>query len=104
MMTREDMMRELELLPVWQSRAPAHEVKVINDVGRALTPQDLELKPDLQVQVVEAVAKESLANIEEALGALTPESIESPIFTCIVSENGEYLLNINPRLNRGEKI
>ena len=84
MMTREDMMRELELLPVWQSRAPAPEVAVIKDVSRVLTQQAVELEPDFQVQVVEAAANEPSAT-------LTPVPIGSPTFTYIASENGGYL-------------
>ncbi|ADI30665.1 hypothetical protein [Methylotenera versatilis] len=91
MMTREDMMRELELLPVWQSRAPAPEVPAIKDVSRVLTPQDLELKPDMQVQVEDVFVKDSLVNIEESSDTLTPVPIESPTLSYIASENGEYL-------------
>jgi uracil-DNA glycosylase len=91
MMTREDMMRELELLPVWQSRAPAPEVPAIKDASRVLTPQDIELKPDMQVQVEDVVVKDSLVNIEESSDTLTPLPIESPTLTYIASENGEYL-------------
>jgi hypothetical protein len=91
MMTREDMMRELELLPVWQLRAPASEVLAIKDVGGASSRQDVELTPDLQVQLVEVAAKLSLANKVESTNDLIPVSIESPIFTFIASENGEYL-------------
>ena len=91
MMAREDMMRELELLPVWQSRAPAPEVAAIKDASRVLTPQDLELKPGLQVQVEVAVVKDSLVNIEESSDTLTPVPIESPTLSYIASENGEYL-------------
>ena len=91
MMTREDMMRELELLPVWQSRAPAPEVAIINDVGRDLTRQDVGLNPDLQVQLVEEMPKDSLGIIEEPLEVLTLVAIEPPTFTHIASENGEYL-------------
>lgn len=91
MMTREDMMRELELLPVWQSRAPVPEVQTISDVGRALARQDVGLKPDPQVQLVEEMPKDSLDNIEEPLEVLTLVAIEPPTFTHIASENGEYL-------------
>lgn len=91
MMTREDMMRELELLPVWQSRMPATEVAAIKDASRVLTPQDLELKLGLQVQVEVVVVKDSLVNIEESSDTLTPVPIESPTLSYIASENGEYL-------------
>ncbi|MES1987194.1 MAG: hypothetical protein V4440_04035 [Pseudomonadota bacterium] len=91
MMTREDMMRELELLPVWQSRALAPEVAEIKDVSRVLTQQAVELKPDLEVHVVEAAANAPLANVDEPSETLTPVPIESPTLTYIASENGEYL-------------
>jgi len=91
MMTREDMMRELELLPVWQSRAPAPEVAVIKDVSQVLTQQAVELEPDLQVQVVEVTANELLANVNEPSETLTPVPNGSPTLTYIASEDGEYL-------------
>ena len=91
MMTREDMMRELELLPVWQSRAPAPEVAAIKDTSRISTLQDVESTPDLQVQLVESVVKEPLENPGESPEALTLVSIEPPTFTHIASEDGEYL-------------
>jgi hypothetical protein len=91
MMTREDMMRELELLPVWQLRAPASQELAIKNVGGASSRQDVELTPDLQVQLVDVAVKVSLANTVESTNDLMPVSIESPKFTFIASENGEYL-------------
>ena len=91
MMTREDMMRELELLPVWQLRTPATEVLAIKDTSRVLARNDVELTPDLQVQLVESVVKEPLENPGESPEALTLVSIEPPTFTHIASEDGEYL-------------
>ena len=91
MMTREDMMRELELLPVWQSRAPAADMPALNDVGRVLTRQDIGLKPDLQVQLVEVVPQDLVENEKKLSEVSIPVAVELPIFTHIASENGEYL-------------
>lgn len=91
MMTREDMMRELELLPVWQSRAPAPEVAALNDVNRVLTRQDVGLKPDLQVPLVEEVPQDLVENEKKLSEVSIPVAVELPIFTHIASENGEYL-------------
>ena len=90
-MTREDMMRELELLPVWQSRAPAPEVAALNDVNRVLTRQDVGLKPDLQVPLVEEVPQDLVENEKKLSEVSIPVAVELPIFTHIASENGEYL-------------
>lgn len=76
MMTREDMMRELELLPVWQSRAPAANV---------------ESKPDPIVQLVVEATKDGLETIEKLAEISTSVFMDTPIFTHIASEDGEYL-------------
>ena len=110
MMTREDMMRELELLPVWQSRAPAPEVATITDVGRVSTRQDVGLSQhlisqqniaaeaansernrDLQVQLAEVTVEDSLVSLDEYPETLTPVNIEPPTFTHIASDDGECL-------------
>ena len=110
MMTREDMMRELELLPVWQSRAPAPEVATITDVGRVSTRQDVGLSQhlisqqniaaeaansernrDLQVQLAEVTVEDSLVSLDESSETLTPVNIEPPTFTHIASDDGECL-------------
>lgn len=91
MMTREDMMRELELLPVWQSRAPAADMPALNDVGRVLIRQDIGLKPDLQVQLVEEVPQDLVESEKKLSEVSIPVAVELPIFTHIASENGEYL-------------
>ncbi len=90
-MTREDMMRELELLPVWQSRAPAPVAEAINIEDQVLVQQDVRLKPDLEVPLVDVVVEELIANPNESLEILTPVAVEPPIFTHITSEGGEYL-------------
>ncbi|MDI1309709.1 MAG: hypothetical protein PSV17_09795 [Methylotenera sp.] len=91
MMTREDMMRELELLPVWRLRAPLPEAAAINEVTQVLTRQDIVLKANPQPQLVEIIEDTSLASPDESVEALTPVAIEPQKFTHIVSEDGEYL-------------
>ncbi|MDI1298107.1 hypothetical protein [Methylotenera sp.] len=91
MMTREDIMRELGLLPVWQSRAPAPVAEAINIENQALIQQDITLKPDLEVQLVDVVVEELLVNPDKSPEMLTPVAIEPPVFTHIASDDGEYL-------------
>jgi len=91
MMTREDMMRELELLPVWQSRALVSEVKVVNDVSRVITKQDAELKSKLPVKLVNVAVEELSVSLDESLEILTPAVIEQASFTHIMSEDGKCL-------------
>jgi hypothetical protein len=90
MMTREDMLRELELLPVWQLRTPAPEVAAISDVVHASIRQDVALKLDLQGQLVE-VENQSLENIGRPSEVVIQKPAESSAFTHIASECGEYL-------------
>lgn len=82
LMTREDMLRELELLPAWQLRTPAPEMAV--EIARVSTRQDVGLKPDPQVESVTEI-------VEIPVQILTPVAISPPAFAHIASENGEYL-------------
>ena len=103
-MTREDMMRELELLPVWQLRVPVSETVEIKDISPVPIRQNVELKPDLQTQLLESTVKESLANPDKLLEVLMPMSSEPPIFTHIASENGEYLFVLSSAEMRADEL
>ncbi len=113
-MTREDMMRELELLPVWQLRAPVigAELKAIDRVS---TQQDAglsqhllsiqnapqvnigdqppkpEQSPDIQVKLEGETSKDSLESIKELSEISILVAIEPPTFTFIASEDSECL-------------
>jgi hypothetical protein len=114
MMTREDMMRELELLPVWQLRASAIGTE-LKDIDRVSTQQDAGLSQhlvskqnapqvnigaqapdpeqsrDIQVKLEVETPKDSLENIEEPSEISRLVAIESPTFTHVASEDSEYL-------------
>lgn len=97
MMTREDMLRELELLPVWQLRAPLP--------SQVTLPQTMP-EPVLQIEsapialavLIEADIEEALPNqIEHAVTDIAPilvvepQVINKPVFRHIVSEEGDWL-------------
>ena len=72
MMTREDMLRELELLPVWRLRAPAPEL--------AATPVAT-AAPDIQIEAVTPVAAEAVVIVtaqEPALAEVLPPVAAEP--------------------------
>ena len=78
LMTREDMLRELELLPVWTLRSPLPES------AEPEIPPQVESAPAVAVieEIVEAVVEATV--IEAALP-------EPQVFRHIVSEEGDYL-------------
>jgi DNA polymerase len=55
MMTREDMLRELELLPVWQLRTPLPKVEVVSETVTVYPPLEFmeEPEPEAQDAIVE---------------------------------------------------
>ncbi len=66
MMTREDMLRELELLPVWQLRAPLLEIeKAPEQLTEKITPKITEATPKLvALEAVAIVAQPSQKSFE----------------------------------------
>ncbi len=97
MMTREDMLRELELLPVWQLRAPLP--------SQVTLPQTMP-EPVLQTKsapiapavLIEAAIEEALPNqIEHAVTDIAPILVVEPqvinksVFRHIESEEGDWL-------------
>ncbi|HSH54096.1 MAG TPA: hypothetical protein VK967_03625 [Methylotenera sp.] len=75
LMTREDMLRELELLPVWTLRSPM--------------PAQLEPELPMPLQVESAPA---VAVIEAVIETVVEEALpESQVFRHILSEEGDYL-------------
>lgn len=80
LMTREDMLRELELLPVWTLRNPLPE---------RLEPE-LSSTPQIKSAPIVSVLEE--APVEEAVEAVVEVTIqESKVFKHIASEEGDYL-------------
>ncbi|MDO9366901.1 MAG: hypothetical protein Q7T58_11300 [Methylotenera sp.] len=80
MMTREDMLRELELLPVWQLRAPlpAQTMPIQAEAVQAKPTQENSDKVDLAINT-------------EALQVSATATITPPQFMHIASEDGEWL-------------
>jgi DNA polymerase len=80
LMTREDMLRELELLPVWTLRSPLAE---------RLEPE-LSPAPQIESAPIVAVVKEMPA--EEIAEAVVEVALPQPqVFRHIASEEGDYL-------------
>lgn len=83
MMTREDILRELELLPVWQLRVP---VVAKTEVQVTQSPvESIELKQESAIEEV-VIAEVTPQIAEPKLEAGQPQ-----IFTYFASENNEYL-------------
>jgi DNA polymerase len=100
MMTREDMMRELELLPVWQLRAPLpSQIQAPLQIQEA--PVQEVLAEPVQINatvltsetIVEVLIEQDLveiASISELEVAVEPISISQEL-TYISSDNGDWL-------------
>ncbi|OGV76372.1 MAG: hypothetical protein A3I83_05525 [Methylotenera sp. RIFCSPLOWO2_02_FULL_45_14] len=80
MMTREDMLRELELLPVWQLRAP---------LPTQIMPPQAEVAQAKQTQVNSDKVEPNPDAEKLQVGATAP--IAPPQFMHIASEEGEWL-------------
>ena len=80
MMTREDMLRELELLPVWQLRAP---------LPTQIMPPQAEVVQAKQTQVNSDKVEPNPDAEKLQVGATAP--IAPPQFMHIASEEGEWL-------------
>lgn len=104
MMTREDMLRELELLPVWRLRAPLQQTppqqvqdEPVQESSQSLAPElvpqvevsapqsmDVQSEDDLHLEATEAELAEMPTMPELALDNL-------PLFRHIASEDGDWL-------------
>jgi DNA polymerase len=99
MLTREDMLRELELLPVWQLRAPLPP-----KVASQAEPATLKIAEDSPVEVEQVGSVADLATVSDAVAEpevvrsvvemLVAEALETTklqAFTHIASEDGQCL-------------
>jgi len=88
-MNQEDVLRELELLPVWQLRLPATKVPIETTAVVAPvevnTPEAVAAEPNLKM--VEQEAKPAVMSEQ-----LVPEMGAPPYtFRCIISEDAQWL-------------
>jgi len=92
MMTREDMLRELELLPVWQLRVPlrsqAGAVPIAEFVPDMVEQNTAELVATQAQEAAVALQDEALPIIElpTVASVVTPQ-----LFTYIANDNGDWL-------------
>lgn len=111
-MNQDDILRELELLPVWQSRAPAikapeeaiAEVASIGEVPAAL--------PETEVTSPEVVVSEPALN--EVEQKPVPPAISEPVvseaalppvaFRCIVSDDAQWLFVLQQQSEEAETL
>lgn len=88
MMTREDMLRELELLPVWQLRQPLpHEPVSQSEAVNAL-PESVVAEPEINTEISNQTATATAKAPEIAVAAL-------PLRT-LLSEDGAYAVFLQP--------
>ncbi len=96
MMTREDMLRELELLPVWQLRASLPSPVARLHTAPAPVSQT-EPEPIATAVLIEADIEEALPHqIEQTVViapilVVEPQVLNQPVFRYIESEEGEWL-------------
>lgn len=90
MLTHEDLLRELELLPVWQLRAP-----LPSQLALPQTAPEPVVQTIATAVLIETVLEEALPNpteqvIAPALAA-EPQALDQPVFRHIESEEGDWL-------------
>lgn len=93
LMTREDMLRELELLPVWQLRMPLPSLSpsplLLETEAISADLEALEMQPTKLEQSIETLAE------AQVLAPETAEIIEPEVaqltFTVILNDNADYL-------------
>jgi DNA polymerase len=92
MMTREDVLRELELLPVWQLRAPMPVQAVVAEDTVALEVLDAEIQSDVEPMSVPA-SNDQEVTIATAptVQVITSELVNAPEFAYMASEDGSWL-------------
>ncbi len=91
MITREDLMRELELLPVWQLRQTVSQVVEPNS-----SQPKLDIHPHEQIKLSETQQK----TIAEA--GLSEDALSN--FRVIVSEGGDWLFLLNANQSMEEEV
>jgi hypothetical protein len=88
MMTREDMLRELELLPVWQLRQPLPQVFVAKPEALIALPEAVVAAPEINTEISIEIAAETAPEIAAAK--------ESLPLRALLSEDGAYAVFLQP--------
>ena len=81
--TREDVLRELELLPVWKLRAP------LKTVAPDAMPAPEQVSVKIETQVIEALDAETII-VETEIEAATPVIAESISYACTISDDKKW--------------
>ena len=105
-MNQDDILRELELLPVWQSRAPT--IKAPEEVTTEAAPA---VFPATEVASPEAVAPEPALNEVEqkpapaviSEPAVSEAALPSVAFRCIVSDDAQWLFVLQQQQQQSEE-
>jgi DNA polymerase len=92
MMTREDMLRELELLPVWQLRVPLPSQTEALPIAEAMP---IKVEQNTAELVATQVQEAAVALQDEALAIVELPAVASVVmpqlFTHIANDNGDWL-------------
>jgi hypothetical protein len=94
MMTHEDIMRELELLPIWRLRAPSFSKEIVALPESAQVKSEIVKPTDLIVEsIVDEVEVQEIVAETKELGAKTSLEVlsEPQEFTLILSDDGDWL-------------
>lgn len=88
-LSREDMLRELELLPVWRLRAPQ---KALAETVQAVQPDELLVKSEVELPTIPA--------------ASLPDLVEKPApeLFAVLSDDQDYLFILEPSLSEDAEV
>lgn len=89
LMTREDMLRELELLPVWQLREPV-QLKTQVAIDNASAAPPVEYKSSVPEAVLQQIAPEIEVPLEISQAAPAPNVPEQVPLRLLLSEDAAY--------------
>ncbi len=107
LMSREDMLRELELLPVWQLRQPLPPISPPSTIANAETPPDVAIEtvidaPESPVHE-QSVIEVTLAE-DAAIQTIVSESYETPAFVAEVTMPEQADSDEQPELSVSETV
>lgn len=108
-MTREDMLRELELLPVWQLREPAPaQLKPLVATAAAVHQVLEQVSPALEMAVIKTPEPE-ISALDAAVMQTLPEItalIVQPNLSLrmLLSENGDYAFLLEPAIEQDAQV
>ncbi len=104
MMTREDIMRELELLPVWQLRSPLPTTQVPSQVQEAVAEKVKVSEATLKAETAaDVVIEPNLVEVATELDLRVEPASSSQELTFISSDDGDWLFVLSSNVMTNEE-